>query len=333
MNTANHYLRRFLPSPDVLDKLMATMLLIRRFEEKVVSEYPRQLMRTPVHLSVGQEAVAAGVCAHLVDSDYLVSNHRNHGHCLAKGVDPFLLYSEYLGKSTGCAKGKGGSMHPVAPEKGILGCSAIVGGGIPIAVGHALAAAMDGKGQVSVVFFGDGATEEGAFHESLNFAQLHKLPVVFVCEHNGYATASPVRARQPHDTVLGRAMGHGISCLHADGNDSVAVYHAAGEAISRARQGFGPTFMECRTYRWHGHVGPDCDYRTGCRPRHELLLWQHNCPIEFLKAKLTEFDLFDEAAFTAMDQVVRGRIDAALHAAMDAPSAEPATTVTNVFRG
>lgn len=262
-------------------QLFKTMLLIRLFEEKVITYYSEQEMKTPVHLCIGQEAIAAGICAQLQTSDTIFSTHRNHGHCLAKGMGVKKLLAEFYGKKSGCCGGRGGSMHPADPTCGIPGTSAIVGGGIPLAVGAAWGSAMQGTTDVSVAFFGDGASEEGTFHESLNFAALKKIPVIFVCENNSYATASPFASRHPKGvSIADKAHGYGIPGLLLDGNDILEVYRVGEEAIDRARQGLGPTLIEAKTFRWMAHVGPVDDTKTGHRPAQELDEWQEKCPVE-----------------------------------------------------
>lgn len=265
---------------EVLIHLYETMLRIRLFEDRTAVLYPEQLVKCPVHLCIGQEAAAAGVSAHLKQEDYIFSTHRSHGHCIAKGMDLKLIAAELYGKSAGCAKGRGGSMHLVDVERGIPGTTAIVGGCIPLAVGAALAAIKLNKGWVSVAFFGDGAVDEGAFHEALNYASLKKLPVVFVCENNFYATNSPQKARQPEVAIVDRAHGFGMPGILADGNDVLAVYGVSQKAVERARSGGGPTLLELRTYRWKGHVGPLPDVESGCRPRDEYEAWLKRCPVD-----------------------------------------------------
>jgi pyruvate dehydrogenase E1 component alpha subunit len=314
--------------PGLQLRLYETMVLIRAFEELVVEVYAQQDMKTPVHLSIGQEAVAAGVCEELRADDYLMSTHRNHAHCLAKGVPPMRLYAEFYGRTEGCAKGRGGSMHPVWPELGILGTSAIVGGGIPLGVGTALASALRGDGRVSAVFFGDGASEEGAFHESLNFAALRRLPVLFVCENNFYATASPLKARQPNPCVFERVRGFGIPGAVLDGNDVLAVHSAASKAVAAIRAGGGPQFLECRTYRWKGHVGIDEDTARGCRPGSLLNTWKARCPLERQRSRLLACGVPE----TQLEALCR-RIDAALRRALDEArsSAYPDTATLGDF--
>lgn len=300
------------------------MVLIRRFEEKIIEVYGLQDMKSPVHLCIGQEGIAAGVCAHLERVDYIFTTHRGHGHCLAKGMDPKELYAEFYGRVTGCCRGKGGSMHPAAPALGIPGTSAIVGGGIPLAAGAGLASQLRGDGKVSVAFFGDGAADQGAFHESLNFAALKKLPVLFVCENNYYATNSPLSARQPHPDIYRRAAGYGIPGVSLDGNDVLAVYQAAQEAVHRARRGDGPTLLECKTYRWKGHVGPDCDWEKGCRPREELTDWMNRCPIESFRERLIAWGVADQERYHQLLEEIDARLDQALRfaraSAFPAPS-------------
>lgn len=301
--------------PDNLLSLLRMMVLIRRFEEKIIEVYPAQDMKTPVHLYIGEEAIAAGVCAHLKKDDYIFTTHRSHGHCLAKGSEPEMLYAEFYGRVTGCSKGKGGSMHPVDPENGILGTTAIVGGGIPLAVGTALASKMKKDGKISVTFFGDGASEEGTFHESLNFASLKRLPVIFLCENNSYATTSPISQRQPHDNIAKRASGYDIPAISVDGNNVLEVYEAAREAVQRARGEKGPTLIECKTYRWKGHVGPDCDHEKGCRPKEQLIEWMERCPVEMFKSFLIKDQLITEDGYANMISEIDSELDRSIKAA------------------
>ena len=271
-------------------ELYKSMLRIRFFEEKIIELYPQQQMKTPVHLCIGQEAIAAGVCFSMHNDDTIFSTHRNHGHCLARGMSYYRLLAEFHGRITGCSGGKGGSMHPVSPEHGILGTTAIVGGNIPLAVGAALTYQMMGKDSLSVAFFGDGASEEGTFHESLNFAVLKSLPVLFVCENNLYATASPISQRQPEgSSITQRAKSFGIEAHQVDGNDLEAVHLLAESCIAKTRQGKGPIFIEAMTYRWKSHVGPTDDTDTGHRPADELSFWQKKCPVlSFRDVSLSE---------------------------------------------
>jgi pyruvate dehydrogenase E1 component alpha subunit len=289
--------------------LYKLMLRIRRFEEKIVNVYCDQDMKTPVHLYIGQEAVAAGVCANLCKEDYVFSTHRSHGHYLAKGGDMKRLMAELYGRKTGCSRGKGGSMHVVDPEAGVCGSTAIVGGNIPLSVGAALSSVMQKRKQVSISFFGDGAVDEGAFHESLNFAALKGLPVVFVCENNFYATHSHQSKRQPHDHIYKLAKHYVMPGFRVDGNDVLRVFGVARQAVSRARRGNGPTLMECRTYRWKGHVGPECDIKLGYRMQEELNSWMKRCPIKRFEKRLVNEGVMKK---TTIDKITR-EIDLQIH--------------------
>ncbi len=314
--------------------LYRQMLLIRRFEEKVMELYPEQEMRTPVHLCVGQEAIAAGVCAHLSDADHIFSTHRNHGHCLAKGMPLKSLLAEFYGKKSGCSGGKGGSMHPAYPDKGILGTTAIVGGGIPLATGAAWALAMQKKDAVAVAFFGDGASEEGTFHESLNFAALKKIPVIFVCENNFYATASPVTNRQPAGvTIADRAAGYGMPGFQIDGNDVEEVYRFFGEAVIRARKGEGPTLIEALTYRWQAHVGPVDDTETGHRPKEELAIWKERCPLNRFRQQLFSKEILDNALDSRLNEEIGTELEQSVAFAQASDAPGKIDLLQNVFWG
>jgi len=318
---------------EILLKLLRTMLLIRKFEEKIIDVYPDQDMKTPVHLCIGQEAVAAGVCANLVKDDYLFTTHRSHGHCLAKGADPGKLFAEFYGRIDGYCKGKGGSMHFAVPEIGIMGTSAIVGGGIPLGVGTALASRMKGDGKISAVFFGDGAVDEGVFHESLNFASLKKLPVIFVCENNFYSVNSHISKRQPHDNIAKRAQSYEMPGIQINGNDVVAVYRASEEAVNRIKNKDGPTLIECRTYRWKEHVGYDCDYEKGCRPKEELIDWVAKCPVESFKKKLIEEGLLSEESFRTISEKMDADLTRAMKWAKKSPYPDKETVLSDVYFG
>lgn len=277
---------------------------IRCFEERIVTLYPDQEMQTPVHLCLGQEGIAAGVCLNLQQEDYIFSTHRSHGHCIAKGMPLPAIAAELYGRVDGCAGGRGGSMHLVDPQHGIPGTTAIVGGSIPLAVGAALSAQLQGNGRIAVAFFGDGASEEGSFHESLNFAALHRLPVLFICENNFYATNSPIAARQPNIGIAGKGAAYGIPGEVIDGNDTLAVYAAARDAVARARSGQGPTLLECHTYRWKGHVGPLCDVEQGCRPLPELENWKERCPLTAIEKEMLENGIVTERELHSIHHVI-----------------------------
>lgn len=290
-------------------RLYESLARIRFFEERIANLYHEQEMRTPVHLCLGQEAIAVGVCARLAREDYIFSTHRSHGHCIAKGMPLRLIAAELYGRESGCARGRGGSMHLVAPDWGIPGSTAIVGGSIPLAVGAALSARMQRNGRIAVAFFGDGATEEGTFHESLNFAALHALPVIFVCENNFYATNSPLGARQPVRNIAAKGHGYAIPAHSADGNNIETVLELATEAIQRARNGGGPTLLEFETYRWKGHVGPAADTGNGCRSMVELEQWLKRCPLDAYRNCLLVSGNVTAKTLTTIDERLVAEID------------------------
>ena len=258
------------------------MYRTRRFEEEVFEFYKRGLMPGLAHLYLGEEAVAAGVCGALHEGDYIGSTHRGHGHLVARGADLNRMMAEILGKKTGYSKGKGGSMHIMALDKGILGANGIVGGEIPIATGAAYASKLKGSGEVTVAFFGDGATNEGTFHESVNMAAAWDLPIVYVIENNLYGISVDIRRVTKETCLAKRAVGYGIPGVTIDGNDVFAVYEEAMKAVQRARDGHGPSIIECRTYRWQGHhVGDPGAYR----PDAEVAEWKTQEPIVKLEAQ------------------------------------------------
>jgi pyruvate dehydrogenase E1 component alpha subunit len=280
--------------------MFVVMNRIRIFEERVAELILAGEIKTPCHLCIGQEGVAAGVCAALTAEDYVWGAHRSHGHYLAKGGDVRALMAELFGKVTGCSRGRGGSMHIVAPPVGILGTVPLVAATIPLAVGAGLASRLRGDGRVSVAFFGDGATEEGHFHESLNFAALHRLPVVFVCENNFYSSHMTLADRRPRDNIVEAAGLYGMPGSRVDGNDALEVYRAAVEAVDRARAGEGPSLLECRTYRWRGHVGPGWDLDVGVDRRQELREWMARDPIGRLRPHLVQAGVSE----AEMEQVI-----------------------------
>lgn len=271
----------------VLRRLYRDLVRIRRIEEKIVELYPEQEMRCPVHLSIGQEAVPVGVCAHLKRTDHVMSNHRSHGHYLAKGGSLKAMLAEFYGKSTGCTSGRGGSMHLLDLDAGFFGAVPIVGSTIPMAVGAAWAARMRGDDRIIVTFFGEGATEEGVFYEAINFASLKKLPILFVCENNWYSVYSPLGVRQPAGVaVMEKARAHGVPAKPGDGNDLPGVYAIAEEAIASVRSGGGPVFLEFETYRWREHCGPNFDNDIGYRSQAEYQAWRERCPVERFESYL-----------------------------------------------
>lgn len=307
-------------SKKVLLSLYYNMLRIRMIEEKIAELYPEQQMRCPVHLSIGQEAVAVGVCASLSHDDYVLSNHRSHGHYLAKGGNLKAMIAELYGKVTGCSHGKGGSMHLVDISAGFLGATPIVGSTIPIAVGIAFGSVMRCEPRVTTVFFGDAATEEGVFHESVNFATLKKLPVIFVCENNFYSVYSPLSVRQPESReIFELAKGHGLESYQCDGNDVVEICKLTERAVRKARQGGGPTFLEFKTYRWREHCGPCYDNDLGYRTESEFLQWKRRCPIEKLKERILVNGIFSDENIEGMVRVLEAEIEDAVRFAKDSP--------------
>jgi pyruvate dehydrogenase E1 component alpha subunit len=305
-----------------------TMLTIRRFEERCNYLYMQGRIPSTLHLYIGQEAVATGVCAHLQPSDFVSSTHRPHGHAIAKGVALRSIMAELFAKRTGCCKGKGGSMHVGDMAVGMFPAIAIVGGGIPVATGAALACKRLGTGGVSVAFFGEGATNEGAFHESLNMAAIWQLPALFVCENNLYAASTPVAVAFKSDSVVGRAAAYGMTGEVADGNDVLAVYEAAGRAIERARAGGGPTLLECRTYRLCGHSRSDPrTYRTKAEEEE----WADRDPIKRMGEHLLAQGLASQSALDQVEQDVTAAVDDAVAFAEASPAPEPEEALQHVF--
>jgi pyruvate dehydrogenase E1 component alpha subunit len=265
--------------PDLRERLFYGALRIRMVEERVIALYPSDRIQSPVHLGIGQEALAAGACEALRPSDLLFATYRSHGFYLAKGGDLGRLFAELFGRRDGCASGKGGSMHLAAPDVGFMGTSAIVSSTIPHAVGAALAAQRLGKDQVVVAAFGDGATEEGAYHESLNFAALHRLPVLLLCDNNGLAVHAPLTSRQAY-RITDHAATYGIPVAQcADGRDPMAVYATVAAAVGAMQSDGGPRFVEVETFRYREHVGPGEDYDAGYRTREDLGAWAATDPL------------------------------------------------------
>ncbi len=312
--------------------LFRAMLRIRMIEEKIAALYPEQEMRCPVHLSIGQEATAVGVCAALRSSDLVMSSHRSHGHFLAKGGDLKSMLAELYGKRTGCAGGKGGSMHFVDRPAGFLGATPIVGSTIPIAVGAALAAARRGEDRVVVAFFGEAATEEGVFHEAVNFAALHKLRVVFACENNLYSVYSPLSVRQPGGrSVSDLARGHGLKTLSCEGNDVIAVSETSAEAVRSARSGAGPVFIEMSTYRWREHCGANYDNNIGYREEAEFLAWKEKCPVSAFQKRGFDEGWLTPPQLSAMERELSLEISEAVRFAKDSPFPGPEELMNRVY--
>jgi len=307
--------------PDTAERLYRTMATIRGFEMSSERLLKRGELTGNVHLSIGQEAVAAGVCDVLRRDDHITTTHRGHGHCIAKGGDPERMFAELLGRATGYCGGKAGSMHIADPATGNLGATAIVGGGMAMAAGAALSAQVRGTGGVAVAFFGEGAVAEGSFHEALNLAAVWDLPLVLVCENNGYAELTPV-ALHLRAKVHELAAPHGIPGVQVDGNDALAVRAATETAVARARAGDGPSLLECATYRWSGHyVGDPERYRAA----EEVAAWRERDPLPRLAAVL------GEARAAAIDAEVDAELDAAAGRALAAPVTAPEALLEHVW--
>jgi len=310
--------------------LLRTMLLIRLVEERIGELVSAGEIKTPCHLSIGQEAIAAGVCAALVQQDTVWGGHRSHGHYLAKGGDLPEMMAEVFGRVTGCSKGRGGSMHLVAPAQGLYGTVPLVGATIPLAVGAGLASKLRHEPHVAVAFFGDGATEEGHFHESLNLAALYRLPVLFVCENNFYSTHMPLSARRLKDNIVQAADAAGMPGVRLDGNDVLAVVDGTRQAVAQARAGAGPCLLECRTYRWRGHVGPAWDLEVGARRRSELDEWMPKDPILRLRRRLIE-EGQSANELDALEPAVRSEIEAAVTFARESPLPDDSDLFRHVY--
>jgi len=313
--------------------LYDTMLKIRMVEEAIAELYPQQQIRCPVHLCIGQEAVAAGVCSNLKKDDYVMSNHRSHGHYIAKGGDIKAMMAEIYGKATGCCKGKGGSMHLVDLTVNYLGSTPIVGGTIPVATGVAFGIKLKKiKGKVAVIFLGDAATEEGVFSESLNFAALKKLPIVFVSENNLYSVYSPLSVRQPEERDnVKLAKAYGIFSDRGNGNDVEEVSRITVKAVEYARAGKGPVFLELSTYRFREHCGPNYDNDLGYRTQKEFRAWLKKCPLENYEKMLLKNGLLDERKIAAMKEKMQAEIDDAVVFAKNSPFPDIKEIMSDVY--
>ena len=304
------------------------MVQIRKFEERVREIFAAGSIPGFVHLYTGEEAVAAGVCANLRPDDYITSTHRGHGHVIAKGGKMDMMMAELYGKKTGYNKGKGGSMHIADIEIGILGANGIVGAGATIAGGAALSAQIRKSGQVAVCFLGDGATNTSRFHEGVNLASVWKLPVVYIIENNGYGECTPISSACNIANLSDRAIAYGIPGITVDGNDVLAVYEVVAEAVARARKGDGPTLIECKTYRWHGHFQGDPDnYRT----QEEREQWMGKDPIPRFKKQLAEQGVLTENEADNIDQEINEEVDKAVKFAEESPFPAPEETLEDVY--
>ena len=318
--------------PELMKKIFNSMLRIRRIEEAIEEEYPKDQMKTPIHLVIGQEATAVGVCSALDKTDFVFCTHRTHGPYLAKGGNLEAFFGELYCKTSGCVGSRGGSMHLLDKETGMAGSSAIVGGSVPVGTGMALSAQMLKEDRVTVVFLGDAATEEGAVWESINFAYLKKLPVIYICENNFYSVCTPISTRQPEGVdIYKKAEGFGVQSAKVDGTNALEVYTAVKKAVERARAGGGPTFIESVAYRWRGHGGAGDDSASGYRDPEEVKLWQKHCPIETLYEYLLETGDIDDATREKMEAGIESEIKKALTHAINSPEPEEADLYTYLY--
>jgi TPP-dependent pyruvate/acetoin dehydrogenase alpha subunit len=316
-------LERKLPSAaprEVRLALYRSMLKIRLVEERIQALYAQGDMRCPTHFSIGQEAVAAGVCRHLRREDHVISAHRSHAHYIGKGGSLRAMFAELYGKIDGCASGKGGSMHLIDLSVNFLGCVPIVGSTIPIGVGASFGTMLQERAGITAIFFGDAATETGVFHESVNFAAVHRLPVLFVCENNLYSVNTSLESRQPANrTIAELVRGHGIRTSQHDGQLVETVDAVAGETVAYIRNKGGPALLEFMTYRWLEHCGPLGDVHLGYRTQEEFDAWVARCPIRLHRKLLEDDGLMDEAAHHAVDAEVAAEIDDAVAFAQKSP--------------
>jgi acetoin:2,6-dichlorophenolindophenol oxidoreductase subunit alpha len=305
-----------------------TMYTIRRFEEKAIELYQRDLIRASIHVYIGQEAIAAGSCAALRIDDALVSHHRGHGHCIAKGADLTRMFAELLGRENGLCKGKGGSMHIADVSKGILGANGIVGGGMSIATGIALGFIYKGTDQVSVCYFGDGAINQGVLYESFNLAVIWDLPIIFICENNQYALSSDINQMLGGPGIVARAQAFGVHGEQLEGNQVEEVFKAMKGAVERARSGQGPSLIEAITYRWFGHFyGDPCVYRT----KEEVEDWKTRCPVATYRQVLLDGDSGLAAALDKIDIEVSEDVNKSAEIALNSNMPDPAAVMEDIY--
>ncbi len=313
---------------NVAEGIYRSMVKIRRFDEIVIQLYADGEIPGFMHLYIGEEAIAAGVCAALRKEDYITSTHRGHGHCIAKGGRLDYMMAELFGRKTGYCKGKGGSMHIADLDIGILGANGIVGGGIPIAVGAGVGIQYKNEDRVVVSFFGDGATNGGLFHEACNLAATWEVPVIFICENNQYAQTTPQAEHQKIKDVSQRGRAYDIPSLAIDGNDVLKVYETTLEAIKRARNGGGPTFIECKTYRWRGHwEGDPQPYRT----QDEVEKWKLKCPIVRFRKYLIDNNVIKLQDLKRIDKEIEHELEKAIEFARESPFPEPEEALDDVY--
>ena len=316
------------PSENELLAIYRTLEIIRQFEDEVYRLFLEGLVQGTTHLGRGQEAVATGVSQALQPDDYVTMTYRGHAHALARGLSPKAGFAELMGHIDGCCKGKGGSMHFTDFSRNLIGSFAIVGAGLPVAVGAALSARYQGRDSISVTFFGDGATNIGAFHEAMNLAQVTRAPVVFVCENNLYGEYTRINLSTPFEDLTRRAEAYAMRAFSVDGNDVLAVYDAASEAAAHARSGEGPVFLECKTYRHHGHSRTD---PATYRPKEEVETWLQRDPISAFRLRLTEQLGVDAKTLDGIQATVADEIKAASDAAKASPPPELSEMTTDVY--
>lgn len=321
-----------LPSKKTLINIYKVMLKIRKFEEEIAKRWPEQQMRSPPHFYAGQEAIASSICQLLKDSDQVVGNYRGHGYYLAKNGDPKAFIAEMYNKVTGSNEGKGGSMLLSYPKTGYMGSSAIVAGGIPIATGIALGNKMLKNKKITVAFFGDAAVEEGVFYESLNFASLKKLPILYVCENNSYAVTTHISKRQAQpENIPSHPKGFGIRTFKVDGNNPIEVYAIAKKAIRIIIQGNGPVFIEAKTYRLYQHVGEKYDFTTGLRTKKEFDYWQKKDPIKKLSKILIKNKIFILSDFNKINREIDRLVKEAFEFGISSPLPKKQDLLKNVY--
>ena len=305
-----------------------TMVLIRRFEEQAKREADQgRILGT--HSAIGEEAVPTGICAHLRDDDYVLGNHRSHHHCIAKGVGVKEMMAELLGKVTGTNRGKGGTMHIADATKGMLGANGVVGSNIPVATGCGLAAKVQGRDSVSVVFFGDGASSQGSLHEAMNLASIWDLPVIFICENNRYAESTPYEYAVAGKSVASRAAGYAMPGVTVDGQNVMEMYEVSGEAVARARRGEGPTLIEALTYRYHGHYG--ADNPLGYRSEEEEAYYKDRDCIDTMARFLLESGIMTQQELDEIDRVAIGQVEEASRFAVESPYPDPSEILSDVY--
>ncbi len=322
-------------STELLEGLYRTMLRIRLCEESLVDPILSGEIICPCHLYSGQEAIAAGICASLTEKDYVFGTHRSHGHFLAMGGSMSELVAEIFVRETGCSKGRGGSMHLIAPEKGVMGAAPIVAGTISLAMGAALASVIQGNKRVSVSFFGDGAAGEGVLYECLNFAALKRLPMLFICENNFYSTHMSIRECRVRESIYEVGQPFCVESFKVDGNAVLEVYEVGKEAIERCRNGQGPVFIECRTYRFRGHVGPDDNIQgthTDIRPKDEIERWFKRDPIKLFEDYLINNAVFNEEKLLKIKKEVEAEVKEAHSFAKASPYPESKEMTRYVYK-